>query len=358
MCYPLLHGDYNYHLSNLRLNNKGNNYEIQAHSRPSLVGLYKCINFPFCPSSFWICTCFKWEISQKKISRGYTLRWLGTAGWKLDYQSKTILFDPFFSRKSIKDENGKDNFNQVWKSDPNLIESGLKKATINHVDTIFVSHSHFDHVGDVPYLLKKFPGATVYGSLTTCNILASTNPTAQCFVVSKKTLIELPGIRVRVIPSLHAVVGPQKKLWFPGILSSPSRVPLKISEYREGGSFMFYLKGKGLDFLFQGSANFIEKELKRLHPKIAVMAPIAYSNIENYQKRLIGKLRPRIIFLNHFDEYLLPYSAGIVPLDQKELAQFIAECSKNAKEFHTVAVITPQFFKEIVIQDNIPIETK
>ncbi len=280
--------------------------------------------------------------------KGYTLTWLGTAGWKVGYREKTVLIDPYLSRISGKNSQGKEDWNQIWKSNTESIEFALRKANISEVDVILVSHSHFDHFGDVPYLLKKFPNAIVYGSSTTCNILAAVAPMGKCVDVSKETLVHLPNLSIKAVPTLHSFAGPDQKLPFAGKISTPPKSPLKISDYVEGGSTMFYLQGEGIDFLFQGSANFIESEMDALHPKTAVIATVLYKNVDHYQVRLLGKLHPRNIILNHFDNFFLPYSAGMLPLDEKELNQFITEL----REFDsTIDLTVPQFFQEIKIED-------
>ena len=36
------------------------------------------------------------------LAYAHQVQWLGTAGWKLDYQEHTILIDPYLSRKPLK----------------------------------------------------------------------------------------------------------------------------------------------------------------------------------------------------------------------------------------------------------------
>lgn len=111
---------------------------------------------------------------------------------------------------------------------------------------------------------------------------------------------------------------------------------------------MYYFKGEGINFLFQGSANFIEKELQGLQPKTAVIAPVLYQNIDHFQQRLLGKLKPQRVFLNHFDNFFLPYSRGRVFLDEKELNQFITELKTLGFKMEFTI---PEFFQEFKLED-------
>lgn len=44
------------------------------------------------------------------------------------------------------------------------IESALDERGRDHLDYILLSHSHYDHVGALPYVLQRFPDATVIGA--------------------------------------------------------------------------------------------------------------------------------------------------------------------------------------------------
>lgn len=44
------------------------------------------------------------------------------------------------------------------------IEKALAERGRDHLDYILLSHSHYDHVGALPYVLKRFPDATVIGA--------------------------------------------------------------------------------------------------------------------------------------------------------------------------------------------------
>ena len=44
------------------------------------------------------------------------------------------------------------------------IEAALAKHGRDKIDILLVSHSHYDHVGALPYFLKKWPEMKVYGS--------------------------------------------------------------------------------------------------------------------------------------------------------------------------------------------------
>lgn len=82
------------------------------------------------------------------------VRWLGINGLEFQYSGKTILADPCVTRGD-----------SALLSDPSLVEEYIGKA-----DAIVMGHSHWDHLVDVPAIIRK-TGAAFYGSETSLNIL-------------------------------------------------------------------------------------------------------------------------------------------------------------------------------------------
>jgi len=130
-----------------------------------------------------------------------TLKWLGNTGWEIQVGQTKILIDPFLTRKEAIA--GKE-----WKTDE---ETVLK--VIAGADYIFAGHSHADHIGDVPFIAKRF-GSKVIGSRTTTNIELTAG-------VAKEQLTTIRGgeklmfrdFTVQVIESQHGVL---KKFSSPG----------------------------------------------------------------------------------------------------------------------------------------------
>jgi L-ascorbate metabolism protein UlaG (beta-lactamase superfamily) len=87
-------------------------------------------------------------------------RWLGAAGLEFRYNGFTLLVDPYLSRIPVV----KVLFCRI-KPDEQKVFNQITAA-----DAILVTHSHFDHLMDVPLIAKKF-GSPVYGSPNTCSLL-------------------------------------------------------------------------------------------------------------------------------------------------------------------------------------------
>lgn len=89
-----------------------------------------------------------------------TMKWLGTAGWEILFGQSKILIDPFLTPKqSVAGEE--------WQTDEAAVLN-----VINSADYIFAGHSHADHIGDIPFIAKRF-GSKVIGYRTTVNLALS-----------------------------------------------------------------------------------------------------------------------------------------------------------------------------------------
>jgi L-ascorbate metabolism protein UlaG (beta-lactamase superfamily) len=90
--------------------------------------------------------------------RGLRLRWLGTAGFEISDDETSILVDPFVSRPTAFQALGPLDID-VEAVDKYVTEPMVRSGSLNKLKAILVSHTHIDHVQDVPYVLSKFPKA-------------------------------------------------------------------------------------------------------------------------------------------------------------------------------------------------------
>jgi Beta-lactamase superfamily domain len=144
-----------------------------------------------------------------------TLKWLGTAGWEIQYGQSKILVDPFLTRKQPVAE-------EEWQTDEAAVLS-----VINGSDYIFAGHSHGDHIADVPFIAKRF-GSKVIGSRTTVNLSLSAGvDKSQLTAISGGEKFDFKDFSVEVIESQHGVLNRGGQNANPGLRKSPDRCPVR-----------------------------------------------------------------------------------------------------------------------------------
>ena len=97
-----------------------------------------------------------------KTQTSVTLRYLGAAGWEISDGSVTVLIDPYVSRINgppppggagtpmAGDTRLKVGWDDIAASDVNAIDTRICGA-----DFVLVTHTHYDHVLDVPQIALR-----------------------------------------------------------------------------------------------------------------------------------------------------------------------------------------------------------
>jgi L-ascorbate metabolism protein UlaG (beta-lactamase superfamily) len=192
-----------------------------------------------------------------------------------------------------------------WKTDEDAVLKVISKA-----DYIFAGHSHADHIGDVPFIAKRF-GSKIIGSRTTTNIaLTAGVDKSQLVTISGGEKLDFKHFSVQVIESEHGGIrrgGRTRRPKFEEI-TKPWAGPLKGSDFVEGGCYLYYLTFGKHRVLHESTAGFIEDNLAGLHPDVVLLA----ATQRLYDLRSVLKaLDPKTVMLHHFDEWRLPISEGM-----------------------------------------------
>ncbi len=257
------------------------------------------------------------------------LTYLGVAGWQLSSGESTILVDPYLSRP---------NLDQPIVPDAEAIA----RHAPARANLILIGHSHVDHVLDAPAIALR-SGAELLGSESTTKIaLASGVPADHLITVKGGEDFAFDGFSVRVIPSLHSALN--EKHTFGRSLGATPSLPMKFSEYEEGGTFIYLVRIAGRQVLITSTANFIERELEGLRPDIAIIAPGLRHEIHDYTCRLLRTLgHPPLVYATHFDDWRAPPPAA--PALTDDLRAFTAEvaaCSPQSR------LVVPRHFERML----------
>lgn len=289
--------------------------------------------------------------------RQVSLIYFGTAGWQISDGVTVILIDPYLSRiigppppgrpfaRAAGDTRRAYQWDDPVVSDETAIDSHIKRA-----DFILVTHTHYDHVFDVPDIARK-TGATVIGTESTENVLRAYDvPEKQLITVRGGEDYEFGSLSIKVIPSLHSPLD-HKHLFSSATAPAGMKAPLTLRQmHPEGGTLAYLVRFQSHQILVFGGMNYIDRELQGLHPDVVLVgAAASRKEIYDYAGRLMRVLGfPRLVLPTHWDNFLLPYDAP--QKDSLEaLQQFIREI-KTASP--TTKVIVPRYFESIPLPPN------
>lgn len=259
--------------------------------------------------------------------RPLTMTYLGVAGWVIEGDERVVIVDPYLSRPDL--------------SGPIISDPAAVAAhTPDRADLVLVGHSHVDHLLDAPAVVLR-SGARLVGSDATAHVGSAHGvPEARISRIRGGERLQLAGIGVRVIPSLHSLVDdldPSRRL--PAKLT----LPMHLDDFVEGGTFAYELRLAGRSIFIMDTANFVESELRDVRPDIAVVATGLRERVPDYTCRLLRALGyPSTVLTTHFDDWQAPPQA-VRPADVVAFVREVKACAKKTRvviprPFHKVAL--------------------
>ncbi|GAA2151677.1 MULTISPECIES: MBL fold metallo-hydrolase [Glycomyces] len=258
-----------------------------------------------------------------------TVRWLGTNAWEITCDGATVLVDPYVSRTYT----GATKPGEFNPDTPIAIDEAAIDEHIGAADSILITHAHFDHIADVPYVAEK-TGATVLGTETHLNLLrAMDTPEEQLSQVGGGELYQFEGYTVEVFRSSHGVTGKHKSLLFPG--TRPGETPARpevIKDLVEGGSLAYLVTFGEVSLFFNGVPSFHERELGGITPTVLFMQG-PNPNYPNYVERMLAATGfPPYVVPTHWDDYEAPLTEPAVDLfGAEKLGELVAEAGPDSQ---------------------------
>ena len=257
---------------------------------------------------------------------GVRVRWLGTAGFALEHQGTTVLFDPYLTRASLLR-----CATSRLVSDARAIAAHTPRA-----DAIVVGHTHFDHALDVP-AIAALTGARVYGSrsaVTLCR--ASGLPEARLHDVegspgADPVVAEVGPFELRFHPSAHSrfALG---RVPFPGEIADCDQVPLRVPHYRCGAVFAVEIRVAGRTILHLGSAELIESTLPVREPDLLLLCAAGWTSSPELPERVARAVTPRAVLLSHWDDFFRSIDKPARPLPALQLPRLVERLERANRD--------------------------
>jgi L-ascorbate metabolism protein UlaG (beta-lactamase superfamily) len=229
------------------------------------------------------------------------IRWLGTAALEIKTGSSIILIDPWLSR-----------FDGAYPEVPEI-----NRDMIENADYIFITHGHFDHFQDTPYLVEK-TGAKVFASEPSARVAIDKKGLDVDSVVMAEAgdKFEMEDFNVEAIKGKHIKF--DAKTIFSKIF--------RLSTYKllfSGKDMLSWKKGEVLGWVFDlfveknnikltvfGSLGFDDKLFagKEFQTDILAMPVAGRRDAWKNALKYIDIFKPKIVIPTHFDDSFPPLS--------------------------------------------------
>lgn len=224
---------------------------------------------------------------------GWTFRWLGVGGFEWRTPDFSLLLDPFVTRPSI------------WQVLTRRLKPriALIHQHIPYADAILVSHAHYDHLMDVPYLAQR-TGAQIFGSPNTIAIARAMGvDPAQLRVVATGDRIQAGPFDIMLYPGIHVPL--------PGITSGPVaetlQPPLRALEYR-----MDRCDSCAMDF--DGHRWLVWHSVETDGAPEADVLVVGPEGGPEYFRELCARVRPSLLVPIHWENFFRDLSQPLKPL--------------------------------------------
>jgi L-ascorbate metabolism protein UlaG (beta-lactamase superfamily) len=231
--------------------------------------------------------------------------YLGVNGYQFEANGHILLVDPYFTRAGLTAI----AFQQRLEPNETRISFGLQHVR-SRVDAVLVTHAHFDHLLDVPEIMKRTNARLVAG-LTAANLTMSCGlDRSRCFVVEPGFTRVIGPWRIRVLPSAHdRIFG-----WLPfrGTRTQRGTCPAKASDWRLGEPMAFLIEANGKRiYVDSGGTPEVLPRPQVVRVDLAILG-VALPDSRKRLRATIERLRPKYVLPSHQDDFFSPVERGFV----------------------------------------------
>lgn len=233
------------------------------------------------------------------LERGLEIEWLGTAGYRITYEGRSLLIDPYLTRVPLSSVLKR----EAVRADPRLHDRIL--AGVGDVAGIVVGHTHFDHAIDVPALARRF-GVSAYGSGSLARLMSLHGLGSRAVEVAPDQAYEIGPFVVRFVPSLHSKLILGYAVPSDGELSCEHLDALSPTAYRCGRVYGIHITAGATTIYHQGSANLIDEFVPSGGVDIFLAGIAGRRFTDRYWERILGRLDPAVVVASHYDDFFRP----------------------------------------------------
>jgi L-ascorbate metabolism protein UlaG (beta-lactamase superfamily) len=254
-----------------------------------------------------------------------SFRWLGVAGVELNAAGHRLAIDPFFTRPSL-----------AGLLKPVIPNAQLVAEKLPDCEFVLVTHSHWDHLMDVPELLRQ-RGAVAYGSANTCQLLRILGISAsQIKEIHVGENLSLGAFDVQVIQGQHSPIPCGR--WFNGALRPGLQPPLRLQDYRMDVCLGFCVQTCNLRVLVCAA-----------QPQPAEVLFTVAQEQRDYYLRLFEGVQPHTIVPIHWDNFIRPLSKPVRRFTRPGRMQLRHLTRLAQQTLPRVNVIIPEIFREYTL---------
>lgn len=254
---------------------------------------------------------------------GLTLRWLGTAGFALSYDSHTVLIDPYVTRVPFRD---------LVRRRAVPPDGALVRRYVPAADAVLIGHTHFDHVLDAPEIVRQ-QACPVYGSRSVATLLALYGLAERAVEVEPYHVYEIGPFEVTFVPSVHSKLAFGLFVPNSGPITCDHLDGLALQAYNCDQVWGIHLAVGGATFYHQGSADLVDDAVRHRGVDYFLCGISGRQFSPRYVERVLRRLEPRVVVPTHYDNFFTPIDAPMGFTIDVDVARFPDEVAAVSHDF-------------------------
>jgi len=247
---------------------------------------------------------------------GVRIKWLGCASFEMDFGGVTVVNDPWITDNEKTD---------------------LTWETIEKCDIITLTHSHFDHITDIPALVKKFDPILLTGQLTAYPMMEYTDISPmKLYPMNPGLELDFDAVKIKGYFGRHTMLGKsftavkERVKNSPYIGDDPLMQKLSLLGGFEYINFLFTAPNGTKIFIWGNELTTTQCNiLREVKPDIAILQMTKNSPQETAD--ICIEMGSKVVIANHID----------FPKDYMHLAKGLKE--EMAKRAPDVNCIIPEY---------------
>lgn len=245
---------------------------------------------------------------------GIRITYLGVNGYLFETGGHALLVDPYFTRAPL----GKIALNLPIKSDRELVARALAPLP-RRIDAVLVTHGHFDHLLDVPEVIRQ-TGARLVASDAAVSLVKAHGlslPDARRVSACAPARSEWRSgpWKVRALPAAHdRILGVTP---YPSQTAAPQPLPHRPKEWIMGEPLAFLIEAAGRR-IYIDAGGLPDAAPPDIAPVDLAIVGVALPDSRRRLPQLAGALlpprgpagRPRYFLPSHQDDFFRPLARG------------------------------------------------
>ena len=226
------------------------------------------------------------------------ITWFGTASLAVEGSGGRLLIDPFFP----------------FKGSPTTVAADAYEGC----DDILVTHGHFDHIMSLPGLAERAGRRIHCTAAPRATLIRLGVPASRIVQIAPGDVFDAAGMTVRVYQSRHVRFdGPlvRRTLLSPRMLRYARNLPRALYGFlafpEKGETVGFLIECDGRRLFVMGSLNLDDGTDYPTGMDLLALPYQGASDLLTPAARVIARLRPKAVLLDHWDDAFPPISGAV-----------------------------------------------